>query len=189
MPGQPPQAYLDAYWGDVTEELRTTHLAQPNEVQPAIDAYRNHMAPAGQTLYNRSPESVARSIVAHGLLASVPPVGACLQLTFILSDPNRVLDDPQAVALKVQGLLDALSDYERLIGGAGLMRDGMESAPGIVQLYLKPAEVSGAMSRLKQVADAVNNPTPAAWQVSQQRNLPISDMRFPIAAVAVKQAA
>jgi hypothetical protein len=189
MPGQPPPAYVDAYWEDVADELAKTHHAPAAEIPAAVAEFRQHMAPAGQTIYNDAPAEVAETIVAHGLLPSVPPVGICLQLTFKWTDPDKVLDDPMLVARKVAGLIDALSDYERQLGGAGFMTDGAESAPGRVWLYLKPAEASGAMDRLKGVADAVNDPSPVAWQVKQQRDKPMPDLRFPTAAVAVKLAA
>ena len=183
MPGQPPQAYVDAYWVEVADELAQSHVARQSEIASAIAEYRAHMAPAGQTIYNRSPQSVAKSIVAHGLMPSVPPVGLCLQLTFELTDPKLVMDDPQSVALKVAGLIDDLSDYERTLGGAGLTPDGMESAPGQVWLYLRPVEAAGAMDRLKTVAAAVNA------KVHPPLKIAIPDMRFPTGAVAYHQAA
>ncbi len=189
MPGQPPQTYVDAYWADVAEELRTTHHAPAADVPQAISEFRSHMAPAGQTIYNDDPAEIARTIVAHGLIPSVPQVGLCLQLTFVLTDPDEVLDDPHAVAATVAKLIDAVSDYELSLGGNGLTAYGMDAAPGVVQLYLKPSNAMGAMTRLKIVADAVNNPTPAGLQLNQQRNHPIRGMEFPTATVACKRAA
>lgn len=151
---QPPAAFLEAYWEDVADALRNSHHASATEIPKAIQKFRRRMTSAGQTLYNDNPAEIAKTIVAHGLIASAPSTGICLQLTFELTDPAKVLDNISAIARKVAKLIEALSDYEQKLGGAGLEVAGLEAVPGFVQLHLKPTEYQGAIERLDKVAKA-----------------------------------
>jgi hypothetical protein len=162
MPGQPPQAYVDAYWADVAEELERTHHAPPADIPAAIAEFRQHMAPAGQTLYNNSPERIARTMVGHGYFDSVPAAGLGLRVFFKLTDPVKVLDDPAAVAIMAAGLIDALDQMERALGGEGLRRDETEALPGQVIVSLMPVQALGAADRLAKVANAVGQASQAA---------------------------
>lgn len=156
---QPPAAFLEAYWEDVADALRNSHHASATEIPKAIQKFRRRMTSAGQTLYNDNPAEIAKTIVAHGLIASAPSTGICLQLTFELTDPAKVLTNTTAFTGKVAKLIVALSDCEQKLGGAGLEFAGMEAAPGFVQLYLKPAKYREAIARLDQIAKAIQSRT------------------------------
>ena len=148
----PPPAYVEAYWDDVADELKSVHHAKAAEVKAAIAKYREHMQPAGQTLYNRSPESVAKSIVAHGLIPSLPAVGTKLQLTFTLTDPKKVAANPELAAETTCKLIAALDRLERAFGGEGFEVGTPEPLPGLVLLVLTPVQALGAVDRLTKVA-------------------------------------
>ena len=125
----PPPTYVEAYWNDVADELKSVHRAKAAEVRTAIVAYRAHMQPAGQTLYNRSPESVAKSIVAHGLIPSLPAVGARLQLTFTLTDRKKVAANAIGAAVSADKLIAALDRLEKAFGGEGFTVGTPEALP------------------------------------------------------------
>ncbi len=156
MPGQPPQAYLDEYWADVAEELERTHHAPPADIPAAIAEFRQHMAPAGQTIYNDDPAEIAATMVGHGYFDSVPAVGLSLQVVFKLTDPDKVLADPMAAARSAAGLIQALDRMECALGGEGLKLDDAESLPGHVMLSLKPVQALGAAERLRTLSAEVD---------------------------------
>ena len=162
MPGQPPQAYADAYWADVAEELEQTHHVPPNEIPAAIAEFRQHMAPAGQTIYNDDPAEIAATMVGHGYFDSVPAVGLCLQVVFKLLDADDVLTDPTAAAKSAAGFIDALDEMERVFGGEGLTLDEAEAVPGYVVLSLKPVQALGAAERLARLAEEVQQASKVA---------------------------
>lgn len=168
MPGQPPQAYVDAYWADVAEGLERVHHAPPNEIHAAIAEFRQHMAPAGQTIYNDDPAEVAATMVGHGYFPSVPAVGMGLQLVFQLTDPNKVLDDPMSVAVSAAGLIDAVNDLERGLGGEGFKVEGAESYPGQVVVKMTPAKALGAADRLKSIAEQVQHASDSAADADER---------------------
>ena len=155
MQAQPPQAYVDAYWAEVAIELEEIHHAPQNAIPAAITEFRAHMSPARQTIYNSSPERVARTMVGHGYFPSVPAVGLGLKLVFKFTDPTKVLADAMAVAKSAAGLIDALSNLERAIGGEGLSMDGAEAYPGQVVVKLKPVNAVGVANRFKAIAEQV----------------------------------
>jgi hypothetical protein len=149
--------YVDAYWADVAEELEHVHHAPPADIPTAIAEFRQHMAPAGQTIYNDDPAEVATTMIGHGYFDSVPAAGLGLRVFFKLNDPDKVLDDPTAVAKLATGLIDALDHMERALGGEGLRRDETEALPGQVIVSLMPVQALGAADRLAKVADAVGH--------------------------------
>lgn len=143
------------YWNEVERILRVEHRAKRAESTDAVEKFRAHMEPAGQTIYNSDPTEIAATIIGHGLVPSLPAVGLHLQLAFALADPETVLADPLAVATSAAGLIDALSDYERILGGQGFSVDGAEALPGLVLVTLKPKIALRAADRLKRVAEEV----------------------------------
>jgi hypothetical protein len=108
-------------------------------------------------VYNNEPADTARVIVAHGLVPSLPATGTGLALTLTLTDPTKLLADPTPVAFAVAGLIDAVSDYEQTLGGAGLTVEGTDAYPGFVVVRLKPNNAMGAVARMQQVAEAVED--------------------------------
>jgi hypothetical protein len=148
----PLPAYVKVYWDDVADVLKSVHGAKVAEVRTAIAAYRDHMRPAGQTIYNRSPESVAKSIVGHGLIPSLPAIDAKLQLTFTLADPMKVLESSEAATLASSKLIAALERLERASGGEGFTVGTPEAIPGMVLLALTPVQAMSAVERLTKVA-------------------------------------
>lgn len=192
MPGQLPAAHVDAYWAAVKDELVQTRGAAPAEADTAIAAYRTRVARAGQAVYHVDPAATARTIVAHGLAPSLPAVGAGLALTLTLTDPAKVLADPTPVAFAVAGLIDAMSEYERTLGGAGLIVEGTDAYPGFVVVRLKPNEAMGAVDRLRRVAEAVEDAaahgsSPHA-RIRREVTRPISDVGRKVVAVYVDAA-
>ncbi len=95
-----------------------------------------------------------------------------LKLTLYL----RPEADPASLSLDVLRLIDALSGYERDLGGKGMTWDAMRSratpGSGIVRLVLTPTELHGAQARLAKLATglagaATPNPTvPLEWPVN-----------------------
>ena len=148
------------YWSEVERILRLEHRAKRAEAAGAVAQFRIHIEPAGQTIFNSDPSEIAATIIGHGLIPSLPAVGLQLQLAFALADPESVLADPLTVATTAAGLIDALSDYERLLGGRGFSVDGAEALPGLVLVILKPVQAVGAAARLKRVAEEVER----AWK-------------------------
>ena len=94
-----------------------------------------------------------------------------LRLTLELSDPDAV-PDLGRVARDVEQLLAAVSDYERAIGGRGLVFTGAKADPGRVVLTLTPGDDAGAAARVRKVAEAVNADPPAADPVPKFPPLP-----------------
>ena len=155
----------DDYWGEVERLLRLEHRAKKAEAAKAVREFRIHMEPAGQTVYNSDPAEVARTIIGHGLIPSIPAEGLNLLLTFQLTDPNAVLEAPMAAAKSAAGLIDALGNYERLMGGEGFNLQGAEALPGLVLVTLKPVRALGAAERLKAVAEELERAFKGAARV------------------------
>ena len=153
MQNQPPQAYIDAYWAEVAGELERVHQAPPSEIPAAVAKFRQHTTSGRQTIYNRSPMSVANAIVGHGSFPSVPAVGLGLKLVFQLTDSNKVLDDPMAVVVRYKSFFSELNSRERSLGGQGFVLDRAESLPGLVTISLRPVNLIGVAKRLMRLSE------------------------------------
>jgi len=141
-----------AYWTEVDRVLRTDHHAKKGEATKAVAEFREHMKPAGQTILNTDPADTAKAIIGHGLIPSLPAVGAKLQLTFTLSDPKKTAAHPELAAESTVKLVAALDRLERALGGEGFTAGTPEALPGMVLLVLTPTNALGAVERLQKVA-------------------------------------
>jgi hypothetical protein len=173
MFGQPPQAYVDAYWTEVAEELEQVHHAPYADIAAAIVQYRKDMARAGETIYNDSPAENASTMVGHGYFQSVPAVGLGLKLVFQLTDPTKVLDDPMAVIAGCKGFFSELNKRERALGGQGFVIASTESIPGLVTISLRPIYLIGVAKRLMHLNEVLG----LTGQQMSPGNDPVEDTR------------
>lgn len=148
-----------AYWAEVERVLRTDHHAKKGEVTKAVAEYREHMKPAGDSILNTDPADTAKAIIGHGLIPTLPAIGARLQLTFTLTDPKKTAANPEAAAEAAIKLVAALDRLERALGGEGLEAGKPEVLPGLVLLALTPVNTLGAVKRLEQLAVELDKAT------------------------------
>lgn len=141
-----------AYWAEVERVLRADHQAKKSEAAKAVAEYREHMKPAGDSILNTDPNETAKAIIGHGLIPTLPAIGARLQLTFTLTDPTKTAANPEAAAEAAIKLVAALDRLERALGGDGLEAGKPEVLPGLVLLALAPVNALGAVERLGQLA-------------------------------------
>jgi hypothetical protein len=81
--------------------------------------------------------------------------------------------DVVEMGTKAGGLIAAVSNYERGLGGSGVKLTGIRIAPGTVILTLSPNDPNRANDRVRQIEAVFKNHLPTQLQIELDRLKPV----------------